>query len=94
MPVLEDDGFDDPYKFNALKPFFAKFKSGGLDAQHDLKDTKGTVAHKTKFKGAGFQGGDRWESITTNKDTELKYWMAPAGFAEHDGAFKVQAKID
>jgi len=54
LPVLEDDGFDNPYKFLGIKPFFAKFKSGGLDATHDMKDTMGNVAHKTKFKGAGF----------------------------------------
>lgn len=82
----------DPYKWLGVKPFFVNFKSGGLNCQHDLK-TGGKIAHKAKFKGPGFANGDRWESITTDKDHEQKYWYAVPGMEQHDTAVKVQAKI-
>lgn len=82
----------DPYKWNGVKPFFINFKSGGLNAQHDLK-ADGSIAHKAKFKGPGFNAGDRWECITTNKDHEQKYWYALPQFQSSDGAVKVQAKV-
>lgn len=63
-----------------------------MNCQHDLK-TGGKIAHKAKFKGPGFTDGDRWESITTDKDHEQKYWYSVPGMEKNDTAVKVQAKM-
>lgn len=87
----------DPYKWLGAKPFFAKFKSGGLDVQHDCKNGKKegdpmVFAHKAKFKCAGLNEGDRCETITTDKDHEQKYWFVLPGL-KHDAVAKVQGKF-